>query len=311
MKKLRKINIINTVIKLFFFFMLPAAWATGFAGIKYLCTQIHSGRPIELTSFLAAFAALALFTIVFGRFFCGRACAFGTYGDILHEAAKLIAAKLHIQMPGIPARTGAVLRYAKYGVLVSVLGLCILGYGSEVSGASPWTAFSHIRVGEFSFSSIPEIAGLVLFVMCSVGMMFAERFFCRFLCPFGAVFSLLPILPFSVLSRDRNKCLSGCSACARICPACLSLPHSRQLSIRDETCGPDEGVNGVRFSVKEYRSEERRNAIIMGECFQCGKCVHLCPKRNACSFVLRSGTAGIAADIVKAGILAAILYKVI
>lgn len=291
MKKLRSINIANTIIKLFFFFAFPAAWATGFSGIKYLCEQIHSGKPIEMKAFLTAFIALAVFTMVFGRFFCGRACAFGTYGDILHEAAKLIARRTHRKLPQISTKTASVMRYFKYAVLLAVCLMCILGYGSAVSGGSPWTAFSHIRTGSIETGTALDIIGLVLFLLCSVGMIFIERFFCRFLCPFGAVFSLLPVIPWSTVSRSRNQCLKGCKACSQICPASLNLPY--------------------REGDGQWSDEEREYAIYMGECFQCGKCAHICPKTNAGSSLLRSGKAGIILDICKAALLAVILYKVI
>ncbi len=275
---------------MFFFFAFPAAWATGFSGVKYLCEQIHSGKPIEMNAFLAAFIALALFTIIFGRFFCGRACAFGTYGEILHETAKLIAKKTHRKLPSISDSTVGVLRCFKYVILVVVCVLCVIGYGSAVSAGSPWTAFSHIRTGSFSMESVLDIVGLSLFVLCSAGTIFVERFFCRFLCPFGAVFSLLPVLPLSIVSRDKSRCIRGCKACKNICPAGLDLPYSHI----------DDGVM--------LTENEREYAIRMGECFQCGKCVHLCPADNAGSWLLREGSSGILIDIFKAVLLAALLY---
>ncbi len=290
MKKLRSVNIANTIIRLFFFFAFPAAWATGFSGVKYLCEQIHSGKPIEMKAFLAAFIALAVFTIVFGRFFCGRACAFGTYGEILHETAKLIAKKTRCKLPTISDRATVVLRYLKYAVLIVICVMCVLGYGSAVSAGSPWTAFSHIRTGSVSLETVQDVVGLVLFVLCSVGMLFTERFFCRFLCPFGAVFSLLPVLPLSIVSRDRSRCIRGCKACKNICPARLDLPY-RHI---------DDGT--------DLTESEREYAIRMGECFQCGKCAHLCPVGNAGGRLLMGGRAGILADTVKAVLLAVVLY---
>lgn len=293
MKKLRNLNITNTIIKLFFFFAFPAAWATGFSGIKYICQQVHSGKPIEMKAFLIAFLALSAFTIVFGRFFCGRACAFGTYGDMLYYLAKLIVGKLHRKLPGVPHSAASVLRYGKYAVLVLVCLLCIVGRSDIVASASPWTAFSNLRTGNISLESTLDIAGLTLFIILSLFMMFTERFFCRFLCPFGAVFSLLPVLPFSAPARDRSKCLGGCKACKSVCPASLDLPY-HPVSKADS-----------------YSDAERDYAIRMGECFQCGKCAHVCPRTNAGCGLLSAGTKGIIIDICKAVILAVILYKVV
>lgn len=299
MKKLKPIRITNIIIKLFFFLVFPSAWATGFAGVKYLCEQIHSGKPIEMKAFLITFIALAGFTIVFGRFFCGRACAFGTYGDVLYGFGDLIRRKTRGksgQKPGGKSGTvkenaaAGALRYVKYIVLVAVCLLCITGYSGVVSGASPWTAFSHIRAGKFGMADTLSIVGMVLFVLLSIGMMVTERFFCRFLCPFGAVFSLLPMMPWSIVSRDRTACIRGCKACANACPARLQLPY-RKAGEPDDL--PEEA--------KDY-------AMQMGECFQCGRCAHVCPKANAGSFMLRSGTKGIVIDVCKAALLAAVLY---
>ena len=290
MKKLKLLNITNTVIRLFFFFAFPAAWATGFSGVKYLCEQIHSGKPIEMNAFLAAFIALALFTIIFGRFFCGRACAFGTYGEILHEAAKLIAKKTHHKLPRVSEHAAGYLRYVKYVVLIVICILCVLGYGSAVSGGSPWTAFSHIRTGSLSLGSSADIIGLVIFALCTIGMVFIERFFCRFLCPFGAVFSLLPVLPLSAVSRCKSRCIRGCKACKNICPAGLDLPY-----------------NDIKKG-EPFTEDEREYALHMGECFQCGKCAHMCPAGNAGSRLLRAGRIGIFMDVFKAVLLAALLY---
>ena len=43
-----------------------------------LIEQIRAGKPIEQNAFLVMMIALCGFTILFGRFFCGYACAFGT-----------------------------------------------------------------------------------------------------------------------------------------------------------------------------------------------------------------------------------------
>ena len=114
-KKIRQLHMLVTVlIRAVYFFAFPAAWSTGFSGVKYLFTQIHSGKPIELTAFLKVLIALVLYTVVFGRFFCGKACAFGTYGDVLYEISSRIAEKLKRKPPRLPKRAGDVLRFMKY-----------------------------------------------------------------------------------------------------------------------------------------------------------------------------------------------------
>ena len=70
-------------------------------------------------------------------------------------------------------------------------------------GTSPWDVFSMLHAGNFRLSSYTP--GIVLLVLILVGMFFEERFFCRFLCPMGAVFSLLPILPVLYSAPETRK----------------------------------------------------------------------------------------------------------
>ncbi len=73
---------VRAIIQLIFFLLVPSAFA--FSGVKYLFTQIGKGDAIGMTSFVTALCVLCLYTILFGRFFCGFACAFGSFGDALH-----------------------------------------------------------------------------------------------------------------------------------------------------------------------------------------------------------------------------------
>ena len=290
-------QICDIVIKAVFFFAFPAAWSAGFAGVKYLGERIHSGEPVEMSSFLAMLLALAAFTMVFGRFFCSRACAFGTYGDVLY--AVFHWKKRGPGRPGskqmIPDAAASKLRYVKYGILVLVCALCILGFSSQVAGSSPWTFFSQLVALKPKLGGTAGIVGLVLFVICSIGMAAEKRAFCRFLCPFGAVFSILPVLPFSMVQRKQKECIKGCRACANVCPARLDLPYS------------DIGGSTKAASADAAVAETAKYQFSMGECFGCSKCARICPKQNAGCATMKKGGKGIAWDIVKAVILAGLL----
>ena len=305
-KKIRQLHTIVTVqIRAAFFFAFPAAWATGFSGVKYLFTQISTGKPLEMTAFLAAFCGFAAFTIVFGRFFCGKACAFGTYGDVLYTIGAWAAKRMKKKPLHIPEKVCAWLRYVKYIVLIAVAALCVAGLSSQLAAGSPWTAFSQIisavipgskgGAGGLSFKAGLSVLSLILFIACSIGMFLEKRFFCRFLCPFGAVFSILPILPISTVSRTKETCIPRCRACRNACPAALELPY-QGLQETDMT-----GQN----------SPEHLYGARMGECFMCGKCTHICPKSNAGSLTMPGGVAGIILDILKAVVLAAVCIYLI
>ena len=75
---------LRAIIQLLYFLFLPSAYTAAFAGVKYIFTQLGAGEKIGLTSFVSVLIVLCLYTIVFGRFFCGFACAFGSFGDAVH-----------------------------------------------------------------------------------------------------------------------------------------------------------------------------------------------------------------------------------
>lgn len=222
-------------------------YTAAFAGVKYIFTQIGAGERIEFTSFVTVLILICVYTILFGRFFCGFACAFGTLGDAVHALYRYIFKKMKKKPLLISDEWANWLDKLKYVVLTAIVLMCFAGVYGKAKGTSPWDAFSMIRAGNFKLGGY--IAGLLILILILVGMCLEERFFCRNLCPMGAVFSLLPVLPFFALHRDRENCIKGCSACTKKCPSGIGLP-------------------------------EDGSPRVEGDCFQCQKCIDTCPKGN-------------------------------
>ena len=104
-KKKRDIDgIVRVVIQLFFFIMLPELFQAAFSGVKYIASQMHGSKSIEMVSFIMYLIILTGFTIVSGRFFCGFACAFGSFGDVVYIMSKFIQKKLNKRFPVIPGK---------------------------------------------------------------------------------------------------------------------------------------------------------------------------------------------------------------
>lgn len=77
---------VRTGIQLLFFLFFPSAFVAGWNGVKYIFTQLGRRESVEMNSFVVVLCTLLAYTIVFGRFFCGYACAFGTFGDEVRAA---------------------------------------------------------------------------------------------------------------------------------------------------------------------------------------------------------------------------------
>ena len=247
-KTLKKVHVwVRAVIQLLYFLFIPSAYTAAFNGVKYIFTQMGAKSHLELTSFVVTLIALCLFTVVFGRFFCGFACAFGSLGDAVRALYVFICKKRKKKPVTMKASVVKYLQAVKYVVLVLLVVSCYTGVYSKTQGMSPWDVFSMLHAGNFKLGGY--IVGLVILVLILVGMAFQERFFCRVLCPMGAVFSMLPVLPMFTLRRDRSECIRGCRACTMKCPSDIEL-------------APDTAPE------------------LSGDCFQCQKCIDTCPKGN-------------------------------
>lgn len=248
-KQVKKIRTwLRRALQLFFFIWFPSVYTAAFSGVKYLFTRLGAGEPVELTSFVTVLLVICLYTMVFGRFFCGFACAFGSLGDAVYGLGSFIRKKKKKKPLQVLAPWSQWLLWIKYLVLALLAGLCFTGVYASTKGSSPWEVFSMLHAGNLKLSGYA--VGGTLLILILIGMALQERFFCRFLCPMGTVFSLLPVFPFFALKRDRENCAKGCKGCTRICPADVELP---------DAAGTD---------------------CIRGECFQCQKCIDVCRKTN-------------------------------
>lgn len=245
MRPQQKLRWARIAVQIVFFILAPALFSQAFSGVKEAFTAIGSGNVLRWTNFSIRLVILLAVTVLFGRIFCGWACAFGTLSDWIYQIIGVSCKKAGVKRPQIPAKAVWVLQKLKYVVLAVILLLCFMQEGSIVTQYSPWTVFSlltarNLRIGAY-------VPAIVLLCVIIVGMAVQERFFCQFLCPLGAIFSLLPELPFTALKRHKENCPAKCNICQNNCPVRLKL-----------------GKTEIRE----------------GECIRCGRCVAGCPQKN-------------------------------
>ncbi|MBR2674460.1 MAG: 4Fe-4S binding protein [Mogibacterium sp.] len=251
---LKKIHAaLRLAIQILFFTFIPSAYSAAFAGVRYIFMQIGMTESIGFTPFIAALIALLIYTIIFGRFFCGYACAFGSAGDWLYGLRMWISRKVFRRGKRgkkwniIPPNIMEWLSYIKYVNLILIVILCAVSQYDKFHGISPWELFAKLRSGSIDIAGYA--VGVAVLIAIALGMMTEERFFCRVLCPMGAVFAIMPALPFFSLRRTRGECIKGCAACTNICPSDVELPNDGSLEVSSD-------------------------------CFQCQKCIGICPKSN-------------------------------
>ena len=244
-KRIQKLQIFRHIMQLILFFLLPGMYILAFSELKTIFQMITKGdfKFIQAFPGLMEFTITIIFTILIGRFFCGWFCAFGTFNDWVHIISKRVL-KVNFR---INKKIDSILKYVKYIILFFILILTLKGGGTTLNGSSPWDAFA--QIGNFSTVISSMTIGFILLVLIAVGDIFIERFFCRYLCPLGAVFSLTSRISLLKINKPNDKC-GKCRMCTNNCSMGLKLYN----------------MNSVRG----------------GECINCLKCVEVCPRKNPC-----------------------------
>lgn len=261
-KKISPLQIVRAVIQLIAFVTVPALFITIFSSIGNIVMSLINGSFVFTESLGSIVLVLGVFlvTIVFGRYFCGFICSFGAMQDLLGAIGRLIPFKVRI-----PEKADKWLKYAKFAVLAFV---AVGVWGFSVTGDavwSPWTVFGMYSSlsGWSSLGYFLTLGGAFLLLII-IGSLFIERFFCKYLCPLGAMFTLVSKTRLNPIKRKSEKC-GSCRLCTAKCP----------------------------MSVPLYRFDE----VSSGECINCMKCTEICPNENIAAEMLPavSGTLAVTA----------------
>lgn len=100
---------LRAMIQLMYFVFIPSVYTAAFAGVKYIFTRIGAGENVGMTSFVTVLLVICLYTMVFGRFFCGFACTFGTFGDALRALYIKVCKKRKKKPVKIPEKAVGIL----------------------------------------------------------------------------------------------------------------------------------------------------------------------------------------------------------
>lgn len=253
--KNKKINWIKVVIQILSLALIPGLFEGEFAAVGNIVSCIYKGNisweSVKYSVWMLVATVPA--TVLVGRFFCGFFCSFGAVQDLLWLGSR----RLRALFPGKRnlKKADRIFRFAKYAVLFYFIIFVWSGV-TAVKTAGPWQVFGqYVSFGHWpGLKPLLSVGGILLLVIF-IGSLFVQRFFCRYFCPMGAIYSLISRASFLKIDKPRE----GCGKC-RLCTSKCSM--GMDLTKKDRIAG--------------------------GECISCQKCVSWCPKGNA-SFRSRYG----------------------
>ena len=245
--KIPPIAIARAAVQLVAFILVPGLFISVFSALGAIWKSILSStfRFDEQAANILLLAVVFIVTAVWGRFFCGFICSFGAMQDLLWLGGRHLPFR-----PVFSQKVDRVLKYLKYAVLLFiVIGVWTFGITGDTVW-SPWTIFGMYASpwkGVLSQAMFLSVGGLLL-LLTIIGSLLIERFFCKYLCPLGALFTLASHFRVFKLKRDSASCSGSCRVCSRKCS--MSIPLYQYDKVRS------------------------------GECIDCMKCTTACARGN-------------------------------
>ena len=208
--------------------------------------QAVSGSMNFKLSFYVIGFVLAL-GVVFGRAICGFFCPFGLIQELIYK------------IPFPKKKLWKWLTYVKYVLLAVFVVIMPVTMVNELGMSSP--AFCEyicpagtLEGGIPLLSTHPELRATLgalfsvkacILIITLIGCLSVCRFFCKVMCPLGAIYGLLNKVSIYYMECNKKTCVS-CGKCHNICPMDVD---------------PVKNPNSA-------------------ECIRCGKCVASCPKES-------------------------------
>jgi len=203
---------------------LPIA---GLMNLKYfLITRkvsiIHPAAMFLLIAFL-------LISFIFRKAFCSWLCPVGTLSEALWKLGRKLL-KENWSMPrwlDIPLRG---LKYLIFGLFLYAV-TAMSATSIEAFLSSPYGVVADVKMLNF-FRYLSETAAATLLALVVLSILY-QNFWCRYLCPYGALMGLASLFSPSRIRRDPDLCID-CAKCAKACPSLLAV--DKLINVRSAEC---------------------------------------------------------------------------
>lgn len=175
--------------------------------------------------FLVAFLAVSL---LLKKSFCSWLCPIGTLSEWLWKLGRKAGGNFTL-----PRGLDVPLRGVKYALLAFfVWAIVKMPVGAIVEFMdSPYGRTADVRMLSF-FRHLSTTAAVVLAVLIALSVA-VKNFWCRYLCPYGALLGIVSIVSPVVIRRNAALCID-CAKCAKACPS--RLPVDTKPRIRSAEC---------------------------------------------------------------------------
>ncbi|MBK7104754.1 MAG: 4Fe-4S binding protein [Ignavibacteriae bacterium] len=209
-----------------------------------LSGEIHQAHPAGLVIFVG----IIFVSFIFGKSFCSWICPIGFISESLGDFGEKIQKKLfkkRLQMPRIldyPLRS---LKYLILGFFAYSIFFSMTAEAVRYFLDSPYNIISDVKMYYF-FAHISQFSLIVITVLFGLSIIF-RNFWCRYLCPYGALLGFISLFSPNKIVRNKQSCID-CNLCAKACPSFIKV--------------------------------DKVKTVISDECTTCMSCVDVCPVKD-------------------------------
>jgi len=203
---------------------LPIA---GLMNTKYLLVTGHVPSIHPAAMFL--FISFMLMSLLLKKTFCSWLCPVGTFSEFLWKLGRRVYGR-NLRLPRWIDVALRGLKYLLLGLFVAVIGAMSAAALDDFM-ATPYGLVADVKMLNF-FRDIGITAAVVIGLLALLSTLI-QNFWCRYLCPYGALMGLASLFSPVKIRRDQEACVD-CGKCAKACPAGIAV--DKLVQIRTVEC---------------------------------------------------------------------------
>ncbi len=199
--------------------------------------EIHPVHPAGMFILLVAI----IVSLIVGKSFCSWLCPFGWLSELLGDIGeKIFKRKIKIvKWLDYPLRS---LKYLLLAFFVYSIFFLMTETSLRAFLDSPYNIVADIKMYYF-FADISRLTLIIIAALFFLSIPI-RNFWCRYLCPYGALLGIMSLLSPLKIKRNSNTCID-CTRCAKVCPSFIKV--------------------------------DKINTVLSDECTSCLKCIDSCP----------------------------------
>jgi polyferredoxin len=184
--------------------------------------EIHWAHPAGVFIFIA----IILMSFVIGKSFCSWLCPVGFISEMLADFGQKIFRK-KIKMPKFLDYPLRGIKYLALGFLFYSVFVLMNDIAIKAFLDGSYNIVADIKMWYF-FANASRVSLIVIVLLVLLSVV-SRGFWCRYLCPYGALLGIISLLSPFKIKRNKESC-TDCGLCAKVCPSFIKVDELRVVN---------------------------------------------------------------------------------